>query len=115
MESGLGTVIFFNIVTDGSERMMNVVIPNAGSIDYTKGEINIKPIQFVSTDVPGDVIEIQAIPLSNDVLGLKDLYVVFAVENSTINMVKDTITSGEQVSGVGFKVTSSYSNGKLTR
>jgi hypothetical protein len=113
--SGLGRVFFFNIVTDGSDRMVNVVIPNAGSIDYTKGEIRIKPIQFVSTTVTGDVIEIQAIPLSNDVLGLKDLYVVFAVENSTINMVKDTITSGEQVSGVGFKVTSSYSNGKLTR
>ena len=113
--SGLGRVFFFNIITDGSDRMVNAVIPNAGSIDYNKGEITLKPIQFVSTDVPGDVIEIQAVPLSNDVLGLKDLYVVFAVENSTINMVKDTITSGEQVSGVGFKVTSSYTNGKLTR
>ena len=30
-------------------------------------------------------------------------------------MVKDTITSGEQISGVGYKVTSSYSNGKLIR
>ena len=35
--------------------------------------------------------------------------------NSTINMVKDTITSGEQISGVGYKVTSSYSNGALIR
>lgn len=113
--SGLGTISFFNISTDGGERVINTVITNAGSIDYNKGEITIKPIQFVSTVVPGDIIEIQAIPLSNDVLGLKDLYVVFAVENSTINMVKDTITSGEQVSGVGFKVTSSYTNGKLTR
>jgi hypothetical protein len=113
--SGLGKLVFFNIISDGIEDMINIVIDNAGSIDYRKGEIKIKPIQFTSTTVPGDVIEIQAIPLSNDVLGLKDLYVVFAVENSTINMVKDTITSGEQVSGVGFKVTSSYSNGKLTR
>ena len=30
-------------------------------------------------------------------------------------MVKDTISSGEQISGVGYKVTSSYSNGKLIR
>ena len=27
----------------------------------------------------------------------------------------DTISSGEQISGVGYKVTSSYSNGKLIR
>ena len=28
-------------------------------------------------------------------------------------MVKDTISSGDQISGVGYKVTSSYNNGKL--
>ena len=39
----------------------------------------------------------------------------FAVGDSEINMVKDTITSGEQISGVGYKVTSSYSNGALIR
>ena len=48
-------------------------------------------------------------------LSLKDLYLAFSIDNSEINMVKDTITSGEQISGVGFKVTSSYSNGVLTR
>ena len=48
-------------------------------------------------------------------LDLKDLYLSFSVSNSTINMVKDTITSGEQISGVGYKVTSSYSNGALIR
>jgi hypothetical protein len=37
------------------------------------------------------------------------------VANSKINIVRDTISSGEQISGVGFKVTSSYSNGELTR
>ena len=39
----------------------------------------------------------------------------FAVGDSTINMVKDTITSGEQISGVGYKITSSYANGALVR
>ena len=55
------------------------------------------------------------VPESNDILSLKDLYLTFSVDNSQINMVKDTISSGEQISGVGYKVTSSYSNGTLTR
>ncbi len=113
--SGLGTIVFFNIIVVDGVSTPNVVISNAGTIDYSKGEINVKSIQFTSTDIPGDIVEIQATPLSNDVLGLKDLYVVFSVENSNINMVKDTIASGEQVSGVGFKVTSSYADKKLTR
>ena len=51
----------------------------------------------------------------NDIIGLQDLYLQFSISDSTINMVKDTITSGEQISGVGFKVTSSYTNGDLIR
>ena len=72
-----------------------------------------KPI--TSTEKSNNIVEIQAFPESNDILSLKDLYLTFAVGNSAINMVKDTITSGEQISGVGYKVTSSYSNGALTR
>ena len=30
-------------------------------------------------------------------------------------MIKDTISSGEQISGVGYKTTSSYLNGSLKR
>ena len=48
-------------------------------------------------------------------IGLQDLYLDFNIPSSQINMVKDTITSGEQISGVGYKVTSSYSNGELIR
>ena len=45
-----------------------------------------------------DIIEVQAFPESNDVVGLKDLYLEFDVSKSTINMVKDTISSGEKIS-----------------
>ncbi|GIS08991.1 MAG: hypothetical protein CM15mP113_1210 [Pseudomonadota bacterium] len=41
-------------------------------------------------------------PESNDVVGLKDLYLSFDVSKSTINMFKDVIASGEDVSGVVF-------------
>ena len=72
-------------------------------------------INIVSTDLPDGIIEMQVYPDSNDVIGLKDLYLIFDISKSTINMVKDTIASGEQISGVNYPVRSSYSNGTLTR
>ena len=92
-----------------------VVVSSAGTIDYVHGEINLSTINIISTDKPNNIVEVQAFPESNDIIGLQDLYLEFNISNSTINMVKDTITSGEQISGVGYKVTSSYANGELTR
>ena len=92
-----------------------VVVKSAGTVDYVHGEVNLTTINIVSTDKPNNIVEVQAFPESNDVIGLQDLYLEFNIPNSTINMVKDTITSGEQISGVGYKVTSSYANGELTR
>ena len=92
-----------------------LVVASAGVVDYVHGEVILNTINITSTEKSNNIIEIQAFPESNDILSLKDLYLTFAVDNSQINMVKDTITSGEQISGVGYKVTSSYSNGALTR
>lgn len=92
-----------------------VVVPGAGTVDYVKGEILINTVNITSTDKVDGIIEIQAVPESNDVIGLKDLYLQLDVSNSTINMARDTIASGEQISGVGFPVASSYTNGQLSR
>ena len=92
-----------------------VIVKSAGSVDYKKGEIIVNTVNITSTVKENNIIEIQAFPDSNDVIGLKDLYLSFSVSDSTINMVKDTISSGEQISGVGYKTTSSYLNGSLKR
>ena len=92
-----------------------VEIKSAGTIDYETGELMLNPINISSTVKANNVIEVQLYPESNDVIGLKELYLSFDVGNSKINMVKDTITSGEKISGVGYKVTSSYLNGELKR
>ena len=75
----------------------------------------INTINISGTTKINNIIEVQAIPESNDVIGLSDLYLDFSVSDSAINMVKDTITSGEQISGIGYKTTSSYLNGELKR
>lgn len=95
-----------------------VIVKNAGIVDYEKGEVILQTILITSTSLPDNIIEIQAIPESNDVVGLKDLYLSLSVSKSTINMVRDVIASGDEISGTVFVrdfYTSSYSNGKLIR
>ena len=102
--------------TSTGERI--VVSKDAGVVDYEKGEIILNTINIVETSLPDNIIEIQAFPESNDIVGLKDLYLSFDVSNSRINMIKDVIASGEDISGVSFTrdyYTSSYSNGALER
>ena len=98
-------------------KTFQIVKKSIGTVNYKTGEILINTINITSTILSSGVIEIQAYPESNDIIGLKDLYVIFDVNSSSagINMLRDTIVSGEQISGIDFPVTSSYSNGKITR
>ena len=107
-----------SIVSKNARDEQIVLVKSAGSVDYKKGEILLNTVNITSTEALNNLIEIQAFPESNDVVGLKDLFVSFNVSNSSINMVKDVIASGEDVSGVVFTrdyFTSSYSNGVLER
>jgi hypothetical protein len=113
--SGKGVVSIVKKQADGSYR---VIVKSAGTVDYTKGEIILTTINITSTIKSDNIIEIQAFPESNDVVGLKDLYLNFDLSNSKINMLRDVIASGEDISGVTFArdyYTSSYSNGDLER
>ena len=107
-----------SVVTKNNKNQEVVLIKDAGGVDYMKGEVLLNTINIASTVAQNNIIEIQAYPESNDVVGLKDLFVSFNVSNSVINTVKDVIASGEDVSGVVFTrdyFTSSYSNGVLER
>tara|TARA_B100000686_G_scaffold217982_1_gene225102 strand:+ start:2997 stop:4916 length:1920 start_codon:yes stop_codon:yes gene_type:complete len=112
---GSGKGILSIVKKDITSDVDIVVIKSAGTVDYTKGEIMLTTVNITSTEKPNDIIEIQAFPDSNDVIGVTDLYLNLSIPSSSINMVKDTISSGEQISGIGFKVTSSYTNGELIR
>jgi len=107
-----------SVVTRNEQNEQVILVKDAGGVDYKKGEIILNTINFTSTMASNNLVEIQAFPESNDVVGLKDLFVSFNVSNSSINMKKDVIASGEDVSGVVFTrdyFTSSYSNGVLER
>ena len=107
-----------SIVAKNDRGQQVVIAKEAGMVDYKKGEVILNTINITSTSAENNIIEVQAFPESNDVVGLKDLYLDFDVSNTTINMTKDVIASGEDVSGVVFTrdyYTSSYSNGELER
>jgi len=101
-----------------SEGKIKIVAQSAGTVDYVRGEIKLGTINITSTEKENDIVEIQVYPESNDVLGLNDLYLSFDISKSSINMVRDVIASGDEISGTTFArdyYTSSYSNGNLTR
>ena len=116
--SSVATTGVLSLVKVDSEGNKIVVAKEAGTVDYVKGEILLNTINITSTSRANDIIEIQAYPDSNDVVGLKDLYLSLDISSSQINMIKDVIASGEDISGVTFTrdfYTSSYSNGSLER
>ena len=117
-KTGVLSIIRSTNSSPPQENSSVTVIKSAGTINYETGEIMINTININSTLLPNNIIQIQAYPESNDVVGLKDLYLVFDISQSQINMVKDVIASGEDISGVVFtkdSYRSSYSNGDLTR
>ena len=105
--------IFFFTYTEGATP--NIVKKNAGTVDYMTGEVLIDTVNILSTVIANNVVEIQAIPHSNDIVGLRDLYVKFDMTNTTINMIQDLIASGENTSGSRFVHTHSYYTPTYTR
>tara|TARA_Y100001972_G_scaffold73578_1_gene89415 strand:+ start:531 stop:2474 length:1944 start_codon:yes stop_codon:yes gene_type:complete len=106
------------IVKEIDNKQIRVVSKSAGIVDYIHGEVKLSTINITGTQRDNNIIEIQAFPESNDVVGLRDLYLSLSVSKSTINMLRDSITSGDEVSGTQFvrdAYTSSYSNGNLIR
>ena len=107
-----GRIFFFTYTEGGTP---NIVKKNAGTVDYMHGEVLIDTVNITSTVIANGVVEIQAIPHSNDIVGLRDLYVKFDMTNTTINMVQDLIASGENTSGSRFVHTHSYYTPTFTR
>ena len=106
-----GRILFFKLI----DNVPTIISSDAGTVDYLKGEIKLNIVNIVSTSLPNNKIEIQAIPESNDVIALKDIYLQIDMNNTVVNTIEDTITSGENISATSYTSTSSYLNGYYTR
>ena len=111
-----GSLFLFSVPSINSQSP-TILRRNVGTIDYKKGVITLNPINVQSGMVKDGqtIIEISACPLSNDVIGLQDLYLQLDINNSNFEMVVDEIASGLDPSGSNYITSSSYANGSLVR
>ena len=105
-----------SIISVSSDNTVRTVIPNAGTVDYVRGEIILYPITITST-VLENRIEISVIPESNDIVAKENLYIVLdTTGNSILSLKEDLISSGSNRSGTNYIPPSSFnSNKKYTR
>ncbi len=109
-----GTIFLFKLNSPTEP----IILKNSiGTIDYIKGEIKLNPINIIATTVNRSIplIEISTSPYSNDVLGYQDLYLQLDTSNTIVSTISDNISSGNDVSGTNYIVSSSYTNGSLIR
>lgn len=92
-----------------------IIKNNAGTVNYTTGEILIDTVNITATEVDNDIVQVQSMPESNDVIGLRDLYIKFDVGSSKISLIKDVISSGENTSGSRLTSQTSYATQTYVR
>ena len=101
-----GRLVFFKL-----ENNLPLVVKNdAGTIDYSKGEIILDVVNITGTSLANGTIQIEGIPSSNDVIALKDLYLQLDVQHSEVSAIPDVISSGENTSATSYVKTSSYAS-----
>ena len=108
-----GTISLFSL-NEGSTTPI-IQRKRVGVINYKTGRISLNPINIVSgkTKDSVQILEISAIPESNDVIGLQDLYL--QLDSSNVDMIVDEISSGIDPSGSNYVVTPSYTSGSIVR
>ena len=111
-----GSLFLFSLPSVQSQSP-TIIRRNVGNIDYKNGVITINPINVQSGMIKDGqtIIEISACPLSNDLIGLQDLYLQLDISNSMFETVVDEIASGLDPSGSNYITSSSYANGSLVR
>ena len=111
-----GSIFLFTLPSVGSQSP-TIVRRNVGRIDYANGIITLNPINIIAGKLKDGIpiIEVSATPVSNDVVGLQDLYLQLDISGSNFEMIVDEIASGLDPSASNYIVSSSYSNGNLVR
>jgi hypothetical protein len=111
-----GELFLFSVPSINSSSP-TIVKRNIGNIDYKRGVLTLNPINVLSgkTKTGQTIIEISGSPVSNDVVGLQDLYLQLDITSSNFETVTDEIASGVDPSASNYIVSSSYANGVLVR
>ena len=111
-----GSIFLFTLPSVGSQSP-TIIRRNVGTITYTTGVITLNPVNILAAQEKDNtqIIEIEATPQSNDVIGLQDLYLQLDISSSNFETVIDEIASGLDPSASNYVVSSSYPNEILVR
>jgi len=111
-----GSIFLFTLPSIGSQSP-TIIRRNVGTITYTTGVITLNPVNILAAQEKDgtQIIEIEATPQSNDVIGLQDLYLQLDISSSNFETVVDEIASGLDPSASNYVVSSSYPNEILVR
>ena len=111
-----GSLFLFTVPSENSQTP-TVVRRDVGRINYESGVIILNPINISSAKRRNGqpVIEMSICPISNDVIGLQDLYLQLDINNSLFDTIIDNIASGLDPSASNYVVSSSYASDSLVR
>ena len=114
---GITGILFFFTLPSVSSQSPTIVRRNVGFINYSNGIITMNPVNILEAKLKDGrpIIEIEATPTSNDVVGLQDLYLQLDTSSSVFDVIVDNISSGLDPSASNYNVSSSYPNGNLVR
>ena len=110
-----GSIDLIRLISPSEKQVLR---QNVGTIDYIKGEILLSPIKIINTSKTESefpIIEIEANPYSNDIIGLQDLFLQLDISKSNVTVIPDTISNGADISGSRYTVSSSFINDNITR
>ena len=84
------------------------VDPDAGTINYTTGEIIINSINITSVSNASGTITFTMKPASNDLVPVRNQVFQIDTTNMSVSSSVDTIAAGTSNAGTAYSTTSSY-------
>jgi hypothetical protein len=105
-DDGLGNLRLFYYTGTQTKVFLNKAL---GTVDYAQGIIVIN--DFVVESAPNNQITIHCVPDSHDVVSVRNQIVAIKQENTKLDIVVDTVSSGQFTGGSNYIFSSSHEYG----
>lgn len=102
-DDGVGKLRLYYLTSTGSKSFINTAI---GTVNYKTGTVTLNDLVIESS--PNNIITINCIPDSNDVVSVRNQIVAIKQESVKVDLVVDTVSSGEYIGGTNYNFRSSH-------
>lgn len=105
-DDGVGNLRLFYYTGTNTKVFLN---KNVGTVDYQKGTIIIN--DFIVESAPNSAITLYCVPDSHDVVSVRNQIVAIKLDSSKVEVVVDTVSSGQYTGGTNYNFRSSHEYG----